>query len=324
MEPSDGLEENSGFVARPPNQLLNYAVEYRWEFTRRHPYYLGLWQSASHHPKLTLDSPEEERRIALVARFGLSLIGVNGDPVPPGTPFEQLSGGDPTFLCGSMQPITIRSIVGLLLGQLSPESKQEIGRYLVFDSDAQLDGSLDEEQRAAKRAAIFGCVMKAEHHDYDRVSDLPLFLMNLDASQETIKEDANRQAKLWKAKKGKGSEKIHTTKLKLYLAIWDRYEGWTGSGYHLESAKVLKEIAAETKSSLSTIHDQYRRAFECIIGRPFTSKRWWSTMGRMKCGLVATGADPTLLKFTRRMMSRNAHRFGNTLPFQVRPEGDSS
>ena len=44
----------------------------------------------------------------------------------------------------------------------------------------------------------------------------------------------------------------------------------------------------------------------------------------MKFQLVTTGVDPTLVRFTRRMMFRNAGRFGTALPFRIEPEGGST
>ena len=111
------------FVTRPALQLMNYSLEMRWEFTRRHPYYLGLWRIVKqfHQEQELYQSGDDQYRLdVMAAKFGLGAIGAGGEPVPPETPFVEISGEDPSFLCGSLQPLTIRDMTGIFLTQLSP------------------------------------------------------------------------------------------------------------------------------------------------------------------------------------------------------------
>src|SRR4051812_28018262 len=51
--------QDGGFVIRSLDILRQLPVEYRWEFTRRHPYYLFFWESARNF----LVSPSEEQHL---------------------------------------------------------------------------------------------------------------------------------------------------------------------------------------------------------------------------------------------------------------------
>ena len=57
-------------------------LKYRWEFTRRHPYYLQFWELAHRHYAGLLTDPQEARWGQLAAYILLG-IGVSGDPPPP-------------------------------------------------------------------------------------------------------------------------------------------------------------------------------------------------------------------------------------------------
>ncbi len=39
------------FVSRPPYQLRTLPLEYRWEATRRHPYYQAFWLIDQDHER---------------------------------------------------------------------------------------------------------------------------------------------------------------------------------------------------------------------------------------------------------------------------------
>ena len=132
--------------------------------------------------------------------------------------------------------------------------------------------------------------------------------MHLGASQETIKEDANRQARIWKAKKNVGSPKIHTNKLKDYIDVWDRIEGWNGAGYDTNREETLKQIASSTKRSLSTLHSQFKAAFEAIIGHEFSPSLWWKTMGRMKLDIFSGSPNESIEWSARRRFNQHQDR----------------
>ncbi len=312
------------FFPRPRDQLLNYPVEMRWEFTRRHPYYLGLWQEARRYSRESAAATTRSDDIkGLAAKFAMGAIGVQGEPVPPETPFAEIAGEDPRFLCGSLQPITIRAIATMLIGQLSPQCQVILSGILDLAAATACGSNLTNEMRTANRHALLNHLTSHPHPDFDKVTDSPLFFMHLGASQETIKEDANRQARLWKAKKGEVSPKIHTTKLSDYLAVWDQFEGWTGDSYDIKRELTLKQIAAERRKSVSTIYDQYRAAFKAILGWDFTSDIWWKTVGRMKLAELSGSGKESTLWLARRRFSRHQDRLVSTTTLSASLPNDS-
>src|SRR5688572_15352595 len=72
----------SWLLFRPPNVTMSMPLEFRWEFTRRHPYYVQFWQLAKrHHEQASQDSEQRARERAAMQILGG--IGVAGSMVPP-------------------------------------------------------------------------------------------------------------------------------------------------------------------------------------------------------------------------------------------------
>lgn len=292
---------NFDFLQRPANQLTNYPLELRWELTRRHPYYLALWRDVRDYHKNPLAQEEPERQAYLMAKVALGQIGVTGIPIAPETPFADIAGDDPAFLCGSVQPMTIRSIAALLLNLQNANLLRFLGDAFHRCADIVGDSSTEDDIRSAQRIGLLTAIRLAAHAELDSVADIPLLLMNAAASLETIKADIGHQAKIWKAKRSLESPKIHFGKIPEYLTIWDAIEGWTGQGYDLNREQVFSKVATNTGRSVSAIHAQYKSAFEHIIGREFIPSRWWQVMGRFKINTTAGTSSIALKRQLRRM-----------------------
>src|SRR5262245_60990023 len=114
--------DHSAIVHRPFGQLQDFPLEIRWEVTRRHPYYLVFWSEASHYWKNELGDNPAQKLLRHASALMLLSIGVTAEPVAPSTTFQELTTGklDPAFLTGSVQPITLRSIVATLINALPP------------------------------------------------------------------------------------------------------------------------------------------------------------------------------------------------------------
>jgi hypothetical protein len=115
-------------VARPPGQLHDYPVPVRWEVTRRHPYYLVFWKDALRYRRNRPGDHPAQVLLDHAAALILGSIGVTGEPVSPETRFEDLIGGDndPAFLAGTVQPVTFRAVVAMLINGLSPAERGDI------------------------------------------------------------------------------------------------------------------------------------------------------------------------------------------------------
>jgi hypothetical protein len=282
MNPTENRVDYGNFVPRSREHILNFPVAFRWEITRRHPYYLALWQTARKYHQSNSFIQSAENTEGLSATLALGAIGVSGETIPPDTTNEQFLECDPIFLCGSVQPITIRYLLILLLKGLGSNNQEYFGRLLSAAASHRTDISLSQQDRDVRMLAMLATIAKRQDKELDSVFEMPLFQFHLNASQETIKEDANRQAKLWKERRGLGSPKIHTAKLPRYLDVWDRIEGWTGMAYDTGRERKFRDLVSSNQKSISTLYDQYRAAFLAIVGVEFSSQAWWNTMGRYK------------------------------------------
>ena len=136
MTPS--TSQGLGIVTRPPFQLRSLPIRFRWEATRRHPYYQDWWQPAR---KRNLESAPEDpiEELLQTAAVGiLACIGVVGEPPDPALSFEELEADRlrPGWLSGAVQPITIRGLIGLLLALLPKATLAEIG-YLFLKTGCE-------------------------------------------------------------------------------------------------------------------------------------------------------------------------------------------
>src|SRR4051812_45387607 len=84
-----GFASPFALLPRPPGQLRALAIPFRWEVTRRHPYYLTFWTSARrfHFREPLQCAGEELLREAAMAILGS--IGVSGPPFDPAIEFDQ-------------------------------------------------------------------------------------------------------------------------------------------------------------------------------------------------------------------------------------------
>ena len=78
--------EGQKVLLRPEREFLQLPVKFRWEATRRHPYYLRFWRIASRPDPL--GPMEAQSRDA--ARLLLQAVNVRGVPVDPALSFEEL------------------------------------------------------------------------------------------------------------------------------------------------------------------------------------------------------------------------------------------
>src|SRR5262249_42499366 len=90
MAAYQGLLAAFGLVPRDRDELLDLPLQYRWEFTRRHPYYLLCWNSALNYRRNELAVGTDDSENGLAAMCLLGMIGVTGDPADPALSFNEL------------------------------------------------------------------------------------------------------------------------------------------------------------------------------------------------------------------------------------------
>jgi hypothetical protein len=258
-----------------------------------------------------------QARLRYTAALILGAIGVSGEPVSPETNFAQLFEGDPdpAFLTGSVQPVTLRAVVVMLISCLPPEECAAVGELLM--AMGAPDGMAPEvpEHRPLSKEEALGMLMRLPCPALDSYPDIPLFSVHLGASQRSITRDTADQVRRWKKRRGLGSSNVHTDKLSEYLAVWDLREGWTGGGYDRSREVTFAEVGRRLKiSSISTVVNRYKSAFEMITGRPFSPELWWRLFGPLKFSALFGAPDQILA-------GRTHHRLRSPIP---RPVPDST
>jgi hypothetical protein len=86
------------------------------------------------------------------------------------------------------------------------------------------------------------------------------------------------------------------------LEVWDRREGWNGSGYSPNRELKFANIAAELNLSMSTVANRYRAAFQMITGHTFEPTLWWRLFGPLKYNPLFGATDDILSAPMRRWL----------------------
>jgi hypothetical protein len=247
---------------------MDLPVAYRWEVTRRHPYYLLCWELAHRHH--TQPSTDPRQRAGEEAAVAILLgIGVSGDPPPPGSSPESLGAGilSQAWESGAVAPITFRGLLGMLLRDLPPDLLVQVGR-LVQECGTAAGKEPDEKYR------FLTDLYTLQHAVLDGFPARPVVGVNIEAPQRIITEAMERFTRQWKEQKGISERRRRDDKLADYLVVWDAREGWQGDRYDITRELTLKEIARQVKVSIATAANRYRSAFEMIVGRAYSPALW--------------------------------------------------
>jgi hypothetical protein len=240
----------------------------------------------------------------------LASIGLGGEPVNPDTPFATLIGDDddPRFLAGSVQPMSLRHVVMMLLKALPSTERTFIGELLMLSvggesdvADADSVGSADQQQ------AALNLLVRMPSAALDSCPNAPLFYIHLEASQRSIARDVADQVRRWKKCRGIREKRVHIEKHSKYLEIWDIREGWNSNSYQLSKEKTFAVIAKGLRVSVSTVFKRYKSAFKMVTGQEFTPARWWKLLAPLKYSEIF--GDPAAVHSARvRHRLRSASR----------------
>jgi hypothetical protein len=274
--PGNDAAEEPWLVLRPASVLLDLPLAYRWEVTRRHPYYLRFWQLAHgrhHHPS----SDPQQRALEETAVAILLGIGVSGEPSAPGSSPESLGAGclSQAWESGAVAPVTFRGLVSMLLADLPPELLVLVGRLLQECGTAA-------GQEPEQKYRVLMDLNALRHPVLDAFPGRPVVGVNIDAPQRTITQALEQFTRKWKEQRGIPERRRRDDKLAEYLAVWDLREGWRADHYDSCQERSLLEIAQQIKVPLSTVANRYRSAFRLIIGRDYSPALWARVLGYLK------------------------------------------
>jgi hypothetical protein len=278
-EQSDGL---SWIVTRSPDVLMDLPLAFRWDATRRHPYYLRCWEAA-HRFHTRAASDPDERASEQAAVLLLEGIGVSGDPPAPGADWESLGGCGLSqgWLGGAVSPVTLRGLVAALLAALPPEPLADVARLLLSSAEAAGDP-------AVRMYGSLTALKALRHPELDCFPDAPIVGVNVRAPQRVIAQAVEELVRRWKQERGIPETRRRDDKLDEYLSVWDLREGWAGDHYDGGREKTLREAAAQLGISLSTASNRYQSAFRLIVGHDYTPELWVRVFGPLKLSRWAT------------------------------------
>jgi len=261
---------------RPREQWRRLTPPIQWEVTRRHPLYIQHWNTALKFFGDTHELSDDDFFAAQTAHLQLKMICLPGRPQPPSVEFDSL---DETPLpkslrAGAVRPLTVREAAALLAGNVSKTTLQYIGTLLY---EASLE---DKEGEPTARMRVLEQLNKFKLGDLDNYLDVPVFTINPNSANSQISDDLSLLLAGFRG--GKPAPRNRPDKHKEYLYVWDLREGWEAGGYHPHREMTLREIAEQLGEHESTVSNQYRSAFELIIGHAYTPGRWRASMGPIK------------------------------------------
>jgi DNA-binding CsgD family transcriptional regulator len=278
----------TGIIPRPPFQLRSLPIRYRWEVTRRHPYYQIWWKTArAHHRNEPVTHPAESllRQAAIAI---LPVIGVTGEPPDPANEFAQLEADKlaPAWLSGAVHPITLRGMAAAVMAGLPKDTLAFLGMTFL---EAACD---DKEDELPCRYQAMLALVTSDKPGLETYPDEPFVSINPAASARQISEAVSALLKQWKKERDLTDRRDRADKYPDYLRVWDLREGWTGATYDRTAERKLKEIAHQFRLDVSTVNNHYRSAFELIVGYPYSPELWYRTFASLKLVELALQGPP--------------------------------
>lgn len=297
------------------NQL---PVEYRWEFTRRHPYYLSFWRPAREYREQP-STDEAIRNLQQAASLILAAVNVAENVMPPDprNDFATLGAGviGSAWEGGAVAPAMIRTLAHMLLLLLPKEERAQLGRLLSESSEFE---SSDHSQMGPfhqRLAALPGEIWKS-------YPVAPILSINLQASQRAITEAVESLVRRWKQERGITETRRRDDKLDEYLAVWDLREGWADGAYDGTREKQFLEIAEQLHAPLPTIQSRYEAAFKILTGHEYQPELWIRLFGPIKLSRVNDPHGHSRLALYRPWRTRSQRPVAESVLLPGRRDGD--
>jgi len=223
-------------------------------------------------------SDEGEAFLRQLALIHLGAIGVSGEPPDPEVAFAELDADKlhAAWLSGAVQPISIRGLAAGLLARLSQEASLFLVDLFLLTSREDRDEELPRSIQAIQK--LYG----TQFPELDKFFDEPVVSINPAATEVQVLQALNPLLAEWKQRENFSERRDRSEKFDRYFEVWDLREGWTGSGYDRRRDRPLKEIARTLMRPLSTVGDQYLRAFELVTGHCYRRELWFRLFGPLK------------------------------------------
>jgi hypothetical protein len=298
MSSTERAEQGQGPFYRSSQALLRLPLEFRWEVTRRHPYYLHFWQAARTPPP---PADPQARLLNQGAKMLLRAIGFTGQPIDPALDFKHLEDDQllNAWRDGAIAPLSIRGFVGVL-SRLPAPARLVIGNFLVETADGS-DNVEDRFERSRRLTEL-------PFPELDQHPQLPMISVNLHAADRMILDGMRSQLRQWRQQFNVRSPRRHDARLTSYLRAWDMREGWTGSAYDTQREMRFQEIGRRLKTPLRTIANRYSSAFQHIVGYPYSPELWARIFGPIKLSRHFLGSGEIPRVASRRPLTTKTRR----------------
>lgn len=250
-------------LPRPIEVIHALPPEFRWEFTRRHPFYVGLATQFRIFPDM-FEEPALGQMLTRVRAF-LRLLGVTVDPPPPSASFADLMGDASIsrgWLDGSIAPVTMRGMAMALTG-LPPDAKA-----LIIEALSNSMGGEDSVNQAILD------LHAASHPALDSHPGEMIVGINLHAPLTAIKTAVGTLVGDAKKRRNIPETRRRFDNLSDKVEAWDLREGWTNGSYDIERELSFEQIGQTMNSPASTAFDRYREAFYLVTGFDYSFNNW--------------------------------------------------
>lgn len=290
-----------GLLLRAPGVLNELPLAYRWEFTRRHPYYLQFWRLVHGYRSGEFTEPSHQIYGALATQILLG-IGVSGDPPDPSLTIDDLGVRQlgEAWIGGAVAPATFRTMASMMIMDLPSHAQIQLA-ILLAESAGHKEGDV------MSRFVTLNKLMNANEEGLDAAPVRPFVGINLDAPQKAITDAIATLVRRWKGEQGITESRRRPEKLSNYLRAWDLREGWTGEGYDVQRELPFVRVAAEMGSPLETAVSRYRSAFRLLSGYGYDIDIWIRLFAVLKL------AERFGLRSLRRRRVLHERRSGGTL-----------
>ncbi|MFK7770341.1 MAG: hypothetical protein AB8B55_24230, partial [Mariniblastus sp.] len=190
---------SASVFTRPNFQLRSLPVNFRWEVTRRHALYQIYWTSRVSSLELPEDDDATlEELVDGIAFVALAKIGITGERPDPALNFDDLDEStlQESWLSGSIEPITNRGLVKLLIASLPKATLKQVGTAMVY---ASLN---DGESHVPNKLRQLNELTHLDAAGMDDLLDEPIVSINPSASVRQVQSDLNAAMTRWKEERG--------------------------------------------------------------------------------------------------------------------------
>ncbi len=223
-----------------------------------------------------------EQLVGWQSFVALAKIGVADMGIDPALEFSDL-GGDSlaaSWLAGTVEPITSKRLATLLIATLPQSTLTFLGKAFIFA------GLSDDENHIPNKVRQIQEIGASSLEGLDDLLDEPIVAVNPAASVRQIQADLRTALKTWKEERNIADDRPQPKKYPDYLSVWDAREGFVEGRYVRSEESTLIEIAKSTGKTISTINNQYQRAFQLVPGHPYSIGNWLTLFGVFKLSSI--------------------------------------